>query len=147
MIELPDGFDDERKRLKQFGVCGILATAIAADVPYKVAKAALKIALHELYPHRKRQRGATSFAQRSLALKKLAVKFEELTNPMGWKVWEFAAHMAEPDVTYMVCIPRHAFTIRNGHVCDQSYNGPVEKWERRNRVIDRPVIKVLGKGW
>lgn len=144
MIDRPEGFIDAYANR---GVCGVVATAIAAGVSYEVAKATLKKAMHSLYPDRQRMRGATTYAQRKLALSWLAVIYSEHVEFLGMSVESFAKYNSKPNVTYMICFKGHVFTLRNGIICDQSYNGPVENWYRSKRQINRPVIEIEGVGW
>jgi len=147
-MEYPEGFDNERQRLRQFGICGIVATAIAANVRFDVAKAALKRAMHDIYPHRQRMRAATTYAQRNAALSALAVRYSELREYMGMSVETFALDVAEPGKLYMVCYKGHVFLVKDGSILDQRYKGPVMGWGLfRKRLINRPVIRIDGVGW
>ena len=142
MIERPEGFIASHANR---GICGVIATAICANVSYQVAWATLKQIMIE-DEIGQRFRGGTYKNQRNKALSRLAVKHEEVKAGMGWKVWEFVAHVCEPGVMYMVCFKGHVFCIKDAWVIDQSYSGPIQAWKVRNKKVTY-AIKIIGKGW
>ena len=142
MIERPEGFVASHANR---GVCGVVAIATAASVSYQVAWATLKAIMQDKGIGQ-RFRGGTYPAQQLEALSRLAVKFEIVERGKGWKVWEFAAHLAKPDTLYMVTHKAHIYCVRNGWVMDQSYTGPVQDWNARNKRLIR-IVEITGKGW
>lgn len=144
-MEYPDGFLDSHKRR---GICGVLAVAMAADVSFDVAKATLRDCMRDLYPQRQRFRGGTHYSQVLLALKRLGVRYVEHPEfaAMNISIGEFT-YIVDPAKKYLVYVPRHVVTVHNRLIADQgNIAAPIFHWAHR-RIINRPVIEILGRGW
>ena len=143
MLEYPEGFTS---KLANRGVCGVLATAICADVSYDVARQTLKQVMidQELG---QRFRGGTYSKQRQEALKRLAVQFVERPEYVGMTIAHFAEFHARRDVVYMVCVKGHVVSVKNNAISDQRLIGNFIVHHSAKRRIVKPVLEILGKGW
>lgn len=128
MIEYPA---DYCPTMSKRPVCGVMASAICAKVNFDVAFAAAKRTNHS-----KRFRGGMHFDHLARCLEELGVNFRFASNNEGFQLQHWVALRCEPDQTYIIMVTGHYVTVRNGHVADQGYNGPLEKSRnRRSKVL------------
>ena len=118
-IEYPNGFSQPEMSRKP--ICGVLAIAVCASVDYQVAHAACK---RNMPNHRQRFRGATFPTQQLKALDELAVRYVQVL-VQGWRLCDLIRERFEPGVLYMVTVPGHVVTVKDGFVCDQ---GGIKHW-------------------
>jgi hypothetical protein len=144
-MEYPEGFAGSKWQKRS--ICGVLSVALCAGVSYDVAHAACKQAMLDLKLGQ-RFRGGTYSKQRELVLQRLAVKFVKHECYVGMTVRQFVEHHAKPDVTYMVTHKGHVITVCNRVIADQE--NIAERSQHRSggrKIIDKPVIEIIGKGW
>ncbi len=106
-IEYPNGFSQPEMSRKP--ICGVLAIAICASVDYPVAHAACK-----RHMPNKRFRGSTWPSQQLKALDDLAVRYVQVLVE-GWRLRDLIRERFEPGVLYMVTVPGHVVTVRDGY--------------------------------
>jgi hypothetical protein len=144
-FEYPQGFYASYHSQKP--ICGVLAVALAAGVTYDVASEACKQAMKDLYPSRQRFGGKTSTPLRELPMKRLGVKFDRTNITSKRPKLIDAVKDFEPDALYLVVVPKHVMTVRNGYVIDQSKLTLVELCGKRANQRVSEITKITGKGW
>lgn len=144
-MEYPCGFD--QSAMKHKPICGVLATALCAGVPYKVAHDRVREATFKANPNRQRFGGRTYLRDLKSAMASLGVKLSEtikVNKPMT--VSRFAADVAKPGITYLLQVPGHFVTLRDGVLVDQTANALVNEHKVSRRQVQK-FVAILGKGW
>lgn len=143
MIDYPCGFDASVHSKKP--ICGVLAVALCAGVSYPVAHAACKASMKALKLG-VRFGGRTWLTQIEHSLKGLAVRFAKYRVHDNPTVGFFAAHRAEPGVTYLLRVKGHFVTLRDGMLIDQISNAPWQLHKTHRRHVTH-YLRIDGKGW
>ena len=144
-MEYPSGFKAEIHAKKP--ICGVLAVAVCAGVSYDVAHATVRKATFDRMPSRQRFGGRTYLRDLKTAMSRLGVKLSEtikVNAPMT--VERFANDVAKPGISYLLNVPGHFVTLRDGVVIDQGQCLPVQLHKCKQRQVKK-FVAVLGKGW
>ena len=141
-MEYPTGFDSSTHRNKP--ICGVLALAMAAGVSYPVAHATARQALFDMNPRRKRFGGSTTVSSIDLALKRLGVRSLLVKIDGTYRLRDFVAQKAKPGVMYLVRVPGHIMTLKDGMLLDQEKLISVSQY--KNRKLTH-FWRIQGRGW
>jgi hypothetical protein len=131
-------------------ICGVLAVALAADVPLDIANATMRDSMKKVSPERQRFCGPSTKGEQNHALKALGVQFEEVdVKSLGartMKLKDVAAKL-EPGVMYHLTTPKHISTVRDGQLIDQGRkNQPIDQVSFRDKRVSH-IRKIIGRGW
>lgn len=143
--EYPCGFKQPFHSKKP--ICGVLAVALGANVSFDVAHAACKASMHKLGLG-KRFGGRTYMRQLIDALNGFGVQ-HELTSISGHaSLRELVSNgVIDPAKHYIIQIPGHFFTLKNGCVIDQARNNEPLEGHNFNRNKVKSFLEIKGKVW
>jgi hypothetical protein len=131
-------------------ICGVLAVALAADVPFNIANDRLRDSMKEVSKERQRFCGPSTCAERDHAMKALGVNFEYIdVKSLGARTMKLkdVVEKLEAGVMYHVVTPKHISTIRDGKLIDQGRkNQPISEVSFRDKRVSK-IVKILGRGW
>lgn len=137
-VQYPAGFIHDKDKNRP--ICGVLSVALCAEVDFEIAFATCKRNAPE---HVKRFRGGTYLDQRHAALRELGCKFNSVAaHYFGLSLERFVREAATPGLTYMVDLPRHVVTVKDGIVTDQGKSCPVAEHKSRRKRVEH-VTRIL----
>lgn len=135
MLNYPSDWD---MALSKKPICGVLATALAANVTFDKATDAIK---RSLMPWQKRHGGRTYPEQVAEAMNKLGVKYVQLPSVPKMTLTNWHKTYAMPNVHYMVWTSGHVVTVENAYAMDQYEISHIEDFKSR-RCFVREVFVI-----
>jgi hypothetical protein len=117
--------------------CGVTALAVSAGVSFRKAWQTFQAV--NPYRYGKRWKGGVLQSDIEAALARLKVAAEKLPRKkMNLK--RFVKEHTRPNTLYLVTTGRHAQTVLNGEVIDQSGKKPIDDFWGRRKFVDRAIM-------
>lgn len=134
MLNYPSDWDTA---LSKKPICGVLATAVAAQVTFEAATNAIK---NSLMPWQKRHGGRTYPEQVAEAMNKLGVSYTQLPDVQKMTLRRWHELYALPNVRYMVWTSGHVVSTYNAYAMDQCEINHIESFGPRRCFVREVFI-------
>ena len=117
--------------------CGVTAIAVSSGVSF--AKAWQTFQAVNPYRYGSRWKGGVTQSDIEAALTRLKIAAEKLPR-QKMNLKRFVKEHTRPNTVYLVTTGRHAQTVLNGEVIDQSGKKPIDDFWGRRKFVDRAII-------